>query len=86
LAAGTPVVFPRSGAFPEIIEDTKGGIIYQENDPSGLADALDQILKDPKGSKKMGMAGRDAVFAQYSNEQLAKSLINNILAPTISTS
>ena len=45
-----------------------------------------QILKDPKGSKKMGMAGRDAVFAKYSNEKLAKSLINNILAPTISTS
>jgi glycosyltransferase involved in cell wall biosynthesis len=86
LAAGTPVVFPRSGAFPEIIEDTNGGIIYEENDPRGLADALDQILKDPKGSKKMGMAGRDAVFAKYSNEKLAKSLINNILAPTISTS
>ena len=86
LAAGTPVVFPRSGAFPEIIEDTKGGIIYEENDPSGLADGLDQILKDPKGSKKMGMAGSAAVFAKYSNEKLAKSLINNILAPTISTS
>ena len=86
LAAGTPVVFPNSGAFPEIIEDTNGGIIYEENNPSGLAETLDQILKDPKGSKKMGMAGRDVVLEKYSNEKLAKSLVDNILAPAIATS
>ena len=34
LAAGTPVVLPKSGAFPEIVEDTGGGIIYEENNPS----------------------------------------------------
>jgi glycosyltransferase involved in cell wall biosynthesis len=86
LAAGTPVVFPKSGAFPEIVEDTGGGIIYEENNPSDLANALDQILKDPKGSKKMGIIGRDAVLEKYSNEKLAKSLVDNILAPAIATS
>ena len=52
LAAGTPVVLPKSGAFPEIVEDTGGGIIYEENNPSDLAIALDQILKDSEVSKK----------------------------------
>ena len=86
LAAGTPVVFPKSGAFPEIVENTGGGIIYEENNPSDLANALDQILKVSKDSKKMGITGRDAVFAKYSNEKLAKSLVDNILAPAIATS
>ncbi|MDC1004057.1 glycosyltransferase family 4 protein [Opitutales bacterium] len=86
LAAGTPVVLPKSGAFPEIVEDTGGGIIYEENNPSDLAIALDQILKDSEVSKKMGIFGRDVVMEKYSNEKLAKSLVDNILAPAIATS
>ena len=86
LAAGTPVVLPKSGAFPEIVEDTGGGIIYEDNNPSDLAIALDQILKDSEGSKKMGIFGRDVVLEKYSNEKLAKSLVDNILAPAIATS
>ena len=86
LAAGAPVVLPKSGAFTEIIEDTSGGIIYEDNNPGDLASALDQVLKDSKGSKKLGIAGRDIVLKKYSNEKLAKSLIDNILAPAIATS
>ena len=83
LAAGTPVVLPKSGAFPEIVEDTEGGIIYENND---LPIALEQILKDSEVSKKMGIYGRNLVIQKYSNEKLAKSLIDNILAPAIANS
>jgi hypothetical protein len=34
----------------------------------------------------MGIFGRDVVLEKYSNEKLAKSLVDNILAPAIATS
>ena len=40
LASGVPVVQPRHAAFPEILADTGGGLLYDPDDPEGLADAL----------------------------------------------
>ena len=44
LAAGVPVVLPHAGAFPEIIEATEGGLLYQPEEPSALPDALENLL------------------------------------------
>lgn len=85
LAAGIPVVLPKSGAFPEIVEDTKGGIIYENNDPLELVQVIERLLDDPEGSKKMGLHGHREVAQKYSNEFLAKSLVDNILAPALTT-
>ena len=38
-AAGVPVVQPRAGAFPELVEMTGGSIIYDNNTAAALADA-----------------------------------------------
>lgn len=43
-ATGRPVVEPQRGSFPEIVGD--GGILYAEESPEGLADALEKILSD----------------------------------------
>ncbi|MBT3667532.1 MAG: glycosyltransferase family 4 protein [Opitutae bacterium] len=83
LAAGTPVVLPKSGAFPEIIQETKGGLIYDKNNPETLAQSLDEILKNPKEFKQKGINGRTAVLDKYSNKKLAQSLVDNILAPAL---
>jgi glycosyltransferase involved in cell wall biosynthesis len=83
MAAGTPVVLPKSGAFPEIVEDTNGGIIYEENTPDALARAIEELLQDINGLNEMGGAGCEAVLHKYSNEHLAHSLIDNILAPAL---
>ena len=83
MAAGTPVVFPKSGAFPEIIQETKGGLIYDENTPQALAHCLAQILKNPNESKQMGIKGRSSVLQKYSNKKLALSFVDNILAPAL---
>ena len=69
--------------FPEIIHETKGGLIYEENTPQALAKSLDQLLKNPNESKKMGISGRTAVLQKYSNKKLALSLVDNILAPAL---
>jgi glycosyltransferase involved in cell wall biosynthesis len=71
LAAGVPVVQPRSGAFPELIEATGGGVLCEPGDPRTLADAIEPLLLDPKQASALGEAGRKAVFEKFSAEAMA---------------
>jgi glycosyltransferase involved in cell wall biosynthesis len=43
-ASGRPVVEPATGSFPEIVAD--GGVLYDENTPESLAEALTKILSN----------------------------------------
>ncbi|MAS79554.1 MAG: hypothetical protein CMI25_04000, partial [Opitutae bacterium] len=81
LAAGVPVVLPDSGAFPELVEQTQGGRIYRPNEPNALVEALEPLLDNPDQAKGMGLVGHQSVARDFSNEQLAKRLVENILAP-----
>src|SRR5207302_7802028 len=58
LAAGVPVVQPRLGAFPELVETTGGGLLYDPKNPGGLADALEELLLKPEQRQRLGEAGR----------------------------
>ena len=81
LAAGVPAVLPRKGSFPELIEATGGGLLYDESQPFALADALEDLLSRPDEARSMGLQGQKMVRQRFSNEHLAKELVDNILAP-----
>jgi len=85
MATGVPVVLPNHGAFPEILEKTGGGIVYSTTEPEPLLHALGEQLRGPSGCSAMGKQGRAAVHEKFSNEGLARQLVENILAhlPTI---
>ncbi|WP_407680929.1 glycosyltransferase family 4 protein, partial [Candidatus Chordibacter forsetii] len=85
MAAGVPVVLPDHGSFPEIIRETKAGMLYSVDEPSGLVNALSAMLGDTVQAKQFGEQGRAAVHKKYSNDRLAKELVENILAPLVST-
>jgi glycosyltransferase involved in cell wall biosynthesis len=72
LAAGVPVVQPRTAAFPEIVEDTGGGILFDPMTPEACADAWEQLLGQRDLARKLGRQGRDAVFRDYSIQRLAE--------------
>ncbi|MGH7969664.1 MAG: glycosyltransferase family 4 protein, partial [Limisphaerales bacterium] len=73
LAAGVPIVQPRTAAFPEIVESTGGGILCAADDVQALADAIEQLLLDPPRTRALGEAGRKAVFQKFSAEAMARS-------------
>jgi len=85
MAAGVSVVLPDHGAFPEILEKTGGGITYSTTEPESLLPALGEQLRDPSGCSAMGEQGRAGIREKFSNEELARQLVENILAhlPTI---
>jgi glycosyltransferase involved in cell wall biosynthesis len=70
-AAGVPVVQPRAGAFPELVEATGGGVIYDGETPKALAAALEPLLRDPAHARSLGQAGRDSALQEFDVEKMA---------------
>jgi glycosyltransferase involved in cell wall biosynthesis len=79
LAAGVPVVLPNSAAFPELVEATGGGQLFDLS-PTGsdnaerLADALESLLATPEKARALGESGRAAVQREYTIGRLAERL------------
>jgi glycosyltransferase involved in cell wall biosynthesis len=71
MASGVPVVQPRIGAFPEIIEKTGGGLIVDADDPDALADGILALRHDPALAESMGRAGAAGVREHYTVERMA---------------
>jgi glycosyltransferase involved in cell wall biosynthesis len=71
LAAGVPVVEPRHGAFPELIEATGGGLLCEPNDPADLAAKLGELLASVELRRELAGRGREAVLARFSAAQMA---------------
>jgi len=78
LAAGTPVVLPSGGCLTEWVEDTGGGLLCQPDSPEDLADALARLMADPDLARRLGRAGRDAVFANHTAERMAGRVVETL--------
>jgi glycosyltransferase involved in cell wall biosynthesis len=74
LAAGVPIVQPNVGCYPEFIEMTKGGVIYEPNTGEKLATAIASLLSDQEKVRKLGEQGRRVVLEQFSMDQMAKNI------------
>ncbi|MCG8583709.1 MAG: glycosyltransferase family 4 protein [Pirellulales bacterium] len=83
LAVGTPVIVPSHGVFPELVEDTGGGVLFDAGDPGSLAESLGQHLDAPAKALERGERGRAAVQDRYSDLRMAEetfSLYEKLLA------
>jgi glycosyltransferase involved in cell wall biosynthesis len=73
-AAGIPVVQPATGAFPEIIEKTRGGITYSPDNVSELSAALLKILNEDQLRLKLGKEGKENVLKDFSLVKMSEGL------------
>ncbi len=71
LANGVPVVQPRHGSFPELIEATGGGLLVEPNDPHDLAHALRQLFDNGSHRQELGRKGKEAVHTRFHAERMA---------------
>ena len=72
MANGIPVVQPRHGAFPEIIEKTGGGLLVEPDDPQSFADGLMRIFENPTEAESMGRLGAEGVRLHYNVTLMAE--------------
>ena len=47
MQAGVPVVAARTGGLAELIQDEKNGLLFEPDDPSGLAQCIIRLAGDP---------------------------------------
>lgn len=75
MASRVPVIQPRHGSFPEIVERTQGGLLFEPNDAAGLADAIYSLWKNPEMADDLGKRGASAVRNHYGVKQMAERAI-----------
>jgi glycosyltransferase involved in cell wall biosynthesis len=66
MSVGRPVVATRVGSIHEAVADGKTGYLAPPNDGSALADRVLQLLRNPRLSRSLGAAGRQAVISRWS--------------------
>ena len=73
-AAGVPAVQPATGAFPEILNKTEGGVVFSPDNPETLASELIKILNDSDLRKKLGETGKTNVRKELTLEKMSVGL------------
>jgi glycosyltransferase involved in cell wall biosynthesis len=74
LAAGVPVVQPRVASFPELVETTGGGALYEPNSPGALATALETTLTETRHLRTMVETGHRMVHSRFSIEAMTQQM------------
>lgn len=72
-ACGIPVVQPRHGAFPELLEITQGGVLCEPDDSESLSQALEELLLDEPKRSVLSEKGRTNTRLHFSAERMAGS-------------
>ena len=75
MASGVPVVQPRHGAFPEVIEKTGGGLLVNPDDIDSLAEGIWQLYQDREERARLGRQGAAGVREHYSIERMADGMV-----------
>jgi glycosyltransferase involved in cell wall biosynthesis len=75
MAAGVPAVEPPTGAFPEIIEATGGGVLAMSASPKDLSETIEEVLLDPERARAIGQRGKEAVKEKFSAEAMARNVL-----------
>jgi len=73
-SAGVPFVSPATGAFPEIVARTTGGITYSPDSVTELAASLRQLLNDKEKLDRLGRQGKEKVLSELSLEKMSEGL------------
>jgi glycosyltransferase involved in cell wall biosynthesis len=72
MACGVPVVQPMRGAFPELIQQTKGGLLVEAGNPESLAAGILKLHRDPKLAEELGQNGFENVRRYYNVASMAE--------------
>ena len=65
MSVGLPVVATRVGAIPEMVEDGKGGLLFEHADIASLVRALRTLMDDASLRGAMGQFNREKSQAHY---------------------
>lgn len=71
LAAGVPVVASNHGAFPEMLDGERAGLLHAPGDPADLARAIGAVLADEDMAGRLGRHGHALARSRHSAAAMA---------------
>ena len=75
MASGVPVVQPALGAFPEIVESSGGGVIYEPNTPEKLSEAWANLFNNPEKLQQLSEAGYEGTKTKFNIHNHAGEIV-----------
>jgi glycosyltransferase involved in cell wall biosynthesis len=76
MASATPVVTTRGGAFPEIVQDGRTGLIVERSDAQVLAGGVLQLLSNPDRRDAMAQAAFERASTVFSWDRVVDDLLD----------
>lgn len=70
-AIGTPVICSDIGPFVEVVEDDRTALVTPVEDHHAVARAIDRVLGDPEGARRIGQALRARIRTDFSAAVMA---------------
>jgi glycosyltransferase involved in cell wall biosynthesis len=70
-----PVIAPRLGGIPEIVDERATGLLFRPGDVRDLAEKVRYLWDRPDVCRKMGQAGREKVLREYSVQRYYERLM-----------
>lgn len=64
-----PVVAPRVGGIPAVVDDGQTGLLVASEDPQAMANALALLQRHPQRRRQMGLAGKRRVMQRFTIER-----------------
>jgi len=74
MAFGIPVVSTSTGGIPELLEG-EAGLVVPPGESKALAEAIDDLVKDPELRRTMGQRGRQRVEKEFSVKAVVPRLV-----------
>ena len=75
LACGLPVIAPRLGGFPEMVEPGLNGWLFPPADSAALAETLNAALADRPTLQRMGQGARATYELRYAPDRNRDQLL-----------
>jgi glycosyltransferase involved in cell wall biosynthesis len=72
MANGVPVVQPDRGAYPEMLERARGGLLVKPDDPEALAEGLRTLWQDAELRRRLARQALDGVRAHHGIARMAE--------------
>ena len=75
MSSGVPVVVTSVGAIGEVIRDHENALVIRPENPEILAEAIIELLENPRDSLEMGKRAHETIVQNYSYEVVGKKLL-----------
>jgi glycosyltransferase involved in cell wall biosynthesis len=73
MSVGRPVIAPRVGGLPEVVEDRRTGVLISPDRPAEMARALVALARSPGRGEDLGRAGRARQRGSFSIEAMTRA-------------